>query len=508
MNSTTNFTDLGLNPSLLTTLNQLGYETATPIQQESIPILLQGNDIIAQAQTGTGKTAAFALPILTQLILTEKQPQALILTPTRELAIQVAEALQSYAKNLKGFHVLPIYGGQDYRQQLRALKRAVHVIVGTPGRINDHLRRGTLKFSNIKTVVLDEADEMLKMGFIDEVETILKSIPEQRQTALFSATMPTAVQKVAKKYLHDAVKVHIKAKTRTVANIEQAYIVAYREHKLEVLTRILDIEDINGVIIFSRTKTYSVDLADRLAARGYASAAINGDMKQSLREKTIKSLREGRLDIVVATDVAARGIDVERISHVINYDIPYDAETYIHRIGRTGRAGRSGKAIVLVTPKERYMLRDIERATSQPMHMMQVPTLEQISAKRLANFSKDIQTILQQRDLSNFKTVIKGVIKELDYSALEIAAALAYLQTKNDPIEIDQPDELIEQIQAIANRPKRGKKQPNKPNKKRARFKDKEKSFKRDKSKTKIKLKAKKSTNKPIKKKTKSKLNK
>ncbi len=361
------FADLGLSAPVMASVNEIGYETPSPIQAATIPTLLAGKDLLGQAQTGTGKTAAFALPILSRLKLDQKKPQALVLAPTRELAIQVAEAFQRYANKIPGFNVLPIYGGQGYAPQLSALKRGVHVVVGTPGRVIDHLERGTLDLSELTTLVLDEADEMLRMGFIDDVETVLKKTPEARQVALFSATMPTAIRRIAQTYLKEPKEVTITAKTTTATNIRQRYWFVSGMHKLDALTRILEAEPFEAMIIFARTKAATDELAGKLQARGLAAAAINGDIQQQQREKTIQQLKDGRLDVLVATDVAARGLDVERISHVLNYDIPYDTESSVHRIGRTGRAGRSGEAILFVTPREKGMLRSIERATRQPI---------------------------------------------------------------------------------------------------------------------------------------------
>ena len=347
------FHDLALSEPVLKAVESAGYETPSPIQAEIIPFMLDGRDVLGQAQTGTGKTAAFALPILSRLNLQQKDPQVLVLAPTRELAIQVAEAFHGYASHLKGFHVLPIYGGQDYSTQLRQLRRGAHVVVGTPGRVMDHMRKGTLKLNQLSTLVLDEADEMLRMGFIDDVEWILDQIPEKRQIALFSATMPTVIRKIAQKYLHNPEQITIKVKTQTAENIRQRYWLVSGTHKLDALTRILEAEEFDGMIIFVRTKTATIELAEKLEARGHSAAAINGDMSQQLRERSINNLKNGKLDILVATDVAARGLDVERITHVVNYDIPYDTESYIHRIGRTGRAGRTGDAILFVSPREK-----------------------------------------------------------------------------------------------------------------------------------------------------------
>ncbi|MBX2857209.1 MAG: DEAD/DEAH box helicase, partial [Cellvibrionaceae bacterium] len=357
----TSFADLDLPTYLLKALGDIGYETPSPIQSATIPHLLQGKDLIGMAQTGTGKTAAFALPVLAKIDLSIKHPQTLVLCPTRELALQVAEAFQSYAAYMRDFHVLPIYGGQDMRGQLRGLKRGAHVIVGTPGRLLDHLDRRSMDLSHLRTLVLDEADEMLRMGFIDDVEVILEKTPDHRQIALFSATMPDPIRRVAERYLPEPEEVQVRTTTTTNENIEQHYWLASGTNKLDALTRILEVEDFDGMIIFVRTKTATAELADKLNARGFSAAALNGDMNQTLRQRTVDQLKKGRLDIVIATDVAARGLDVERISHVVNFDIPYDEEAYVHRIGRTGRAGRTGKAILFVAPRERRLLKSIEK---------------------------------------------------------------------------------------------------------------------------------------------------
>ena len=369
------FSSLNLSAPVLKAVNELGYEQPSAIQAQAIPLLLGGGNLLGTAQTGTGKTAAFALPLLSKLKTSQRKPQILVLAPTRELAIQVAEAFQTYARYMKGFHVLPVYGGQDIRGQLRALSRGADVVVGTPGRLIDHINRRTLDLSELKAVVLDEADEMLRMGFIDDIETILSKTPDGAQRALFSATMPPPIRRVANTYLGDAEVVRIANKTSTVEKIDQKYLIVNSHQKLDALTRILEVEDFDGIIIFVRTKSLTVDLAERLQARGFAASALNGDLNQTLREQTINKLKKGRLDIIVATDVAARGLDVERISHVINYDIPNDNESYVHRIGRTGRAGREGKAILFVAPKERRLLRSIEKTTRQPLAAMDIPKI-------------------------------------------------------------------------------------------------------------------------------------
>ncbi len=441
MSSTPQFNSLGLAPALLSALSDIGYESPTPIQAQSIPTLLQGDDLLAQAQTGTGKTAAFALPTLSLIDLKLKKPQALIIAPTRELAIQVAEAFQSYAKYQKGFHVTPIYGGQDYQIQLRALKRGAHVIVGTPGRIMDHLRRGTLSVDHLKMVVLDEGDEMLKMGFIEDIEWILEQVPQEHQTALFSATLPASIQKVAKRYLKTPQKITIKPKKSTVDTIEQYYVRVSKNQKLDVLTRFLEVEDVEATIIFARTKNSSAELAEKLQARGYAAAALNGDMSQSLREKVIERIKCGSLDIIVATDVAARGIDVDRITHVINYDIPYDTESYIHRIGRTGRAGRKGRALLFVTPRENHLLRDIEQAVRKPIEQLEAPSLAQMNEKRRKELSeKVINIITKSKKLKSHYELVDSIVEQSDYAANDIAAALSYLIQQANPL----PSEEIE----------------------------------------------------------------
>jgi ATP-dependent RNA helicase DeaD len=438
------FASLGLPASLCASLQNLGYEQPSPIQAQSIPSLLEGNDLLGLAQTGTGKTAAFALPILTRIDLQRHSPQALILAPTRELAIQVAEAFQSYAAHIDGFHIAPIYGGQDMRAQLRQLKRGVHVVVGTPGRVMDHLRRGSLDLSNLSVMVLDEADEMLRMGFIDDVEWILDHTPEQRQVALFSATMPPAIKKITNNYLNDPVRIQIEAKTKTVDRIEQQYVMVSPSRKIDALTRILEVEEFDGLIMFVRTKTATVELAQKLEARGYSSAALNGDINQKQREITIEHLKKGKIDVVVATDVAARGIDVPRITHVVNYDIPHDNEAYVHRIGRTGRAGRSGKAILLVTPRERHLLRSIERSTGQPIDEGKLPTSDELTSRRVTRFRESILETLESQELPEFTKLVEEVQAEANVSADEIAAALAYMAQSAHPLFVAK-DKLLDE---------------------------------------------------------------
>ena len=428
------FRDLALIEPLLKALEDVGYETPSPIQAQVIPFMLQGKDVLGQAQTGTGKTAAFALPILSRINLQQKDPQVLVLAPTRELAIQVAEAFQRYATHLKGFHVLPIYGGQDYSTQLRQLKRGAHVVVGTPGRVMDHMRKGTLNLDGLTTLVLDEADEMLRMGFIDDVEWVLEQTPDNIQIALFSATMPPVIRKIAQEYLDQPEQVTIKVTSASAENIRQRFWMVSGVHKLDALTRILEAETFDGMIIFVRTKTATIELAEKLEARGYSAAAINGDMSQTLRERTIAHLKNGKLDILIATDVAARGLDVDRITHVVNYDIPYDTESYIHRIGRTGRAGRTGDAILFIAPRERKLLGNIEKATKQKVEEMGLPSTEVINNKRISRFKQNITDTLAAEELSFFTQLIEQFQVEHNVSALEIAAALAKLVQGDTPL--------------------------------------------------------------------------
>ncbi|MBX3696792.1 MAG: DEAD/DEAH box helicase [Dokdonella sp.] len=431
------FKELALSEPLQRVLAEVGYESPSPIQAATIPHLIDGKDLLGQAQTGTGKTAAFALPILNRLDLRKTRPQALVLAPTRELAIQVAEAFQRYATHIPGFHVLPIYGGQAYGPQLAGLRRGVHVVVGTPGRVIDHLERGSLDLSELTCLVLDEADEMLRMGFIDDVEAVLKKTPPTRQIALFSATMPTQIRRIAQTHLREPVEITIKSKTTTAAKTRQRYWLVSGMHKLDALTRILEAEPFDAMIIFARTKVATEELAERLQARGLAAAAINGDLAQAQRERAIQQLKDGKLDILVATDVAARGLDVERISHVLNYDIPYDTESYVHRIGRTGRAGREGDAILFVTPRERNMLRQIERATRQPIEIMELPSVQTVNDLRITRFKDRITTALAASDLGLFRSLIEQYEAEHDVPAIEIAAALARLAQGDKPLLLE-----------------------------------------------------------------------
>ena len=445
MSSNILFADLDLSENVQKAIQKVGYEQPSPIQLAAIPILLAGGDIIGMAQTGTGKTAAFALPLLSRIDIKQADPQILVLAPTRELAIQVAEAFQKYASEIPGFHVLPIYGGQDMSSQLRQLKRGAHVVVGTPGRVMDHLRRGSLNLNNLKSLVLDEADEMLRMGFIDDVEWILEHTPKTRQTALFSATMPREIRRVANSYLNEPQEISIQSSTSTGDNIEQVYWMVSGTNKLDALTRILEVEPFDGMIIFVRTKTATVELAEKLEARGYSASALNGDMNQQLRERTIERLKSGKLDIVIATDVAARGIDVERVSHVVNYDIPYDSEAYVHRIGRTGRAGRTGKAILFVAPREKRLLYTIEKATRKPITLMELPSGATVTRHRIDQFTQQITTTLtEQTDLSFFNDLLAEYSHKHDVSPEEIASALAFLLQKERPLQVKFTDVKVD----------------------------------------------------------------
>lgn len=444
----TTFSELGLDGAVLKALKDVGYETPSAIQAATIPLLLDGRDVVGLAQTGTGKTAAFALPILSRLDVSQKTPQALVLAPTRELALQVCEAFEKYAAHLRGVHVLPIYGGQGYGIQLSALRRGVHVVVGTPGRIMDHLAKGTLDLSELKYLVLDEADEMLKMGFAEDVETILADTPDDKQVALFSATMPAQIRRISKKYLHDPEEITVKNKTTTSANTTQRYLMVSYPQKVDALTRILEVENFEGMIVFVRTKNETETLAEKLRARGYSAAAINGDVAQAQRERTVDQLKSGKLDILVATDVAARGLDVERISHVVNFDIPIDTESYVHRIGRTGRAGRSGAAISFVTPRERRLLTAIEKATRQPLTQMQLPTVDDVNVTRLARFDDAITEALGQEDrIARFRDIITHYVEHHDVPEADVAAALAVVAQGEEPLLLSPQDELARRVE-------------------------------------------------------------
>ena len=452
----TSFADLGISGPVLAAINDLGYETPSPIQLATIPTLLGGRDVVGMAQTGTGKTAAFALPILERLDIDQKNPQALVLAPTRELALQVAEAFESYASHMKGVNLLPVYGGQGYGQQLSALRRGVHIIVGTPGRIMDHLAKGTLDLSELKYLVLDEADEMLKMGFAEDVEEILSQTPENKQVALFSATMPAPIRRLAQQYLRDPEEIAIAAKTTTNTNITQRYLVVSYAQKIDALTRILEVENFDGMIVFVRTRNETETVAEKLRARWYSAAAISGDVTQIQREKTVSQLKSGKLDILVATDVAARGLDVERITHVVNFDIPTDTESYVHRIGRTGRAGRTGDAISFITPRERYLLKHIEKATRQVPTQMQLPTTEDVNTTRLARFDDAITAALAETArIDAFRDIIDHYVRHHDVPESDVAAALAVVAQGETPLLLDPDDDPLTRALAADGRPPR-----------------------------------------------------
>jgi ATP-dependent RNA helicase DeaD len=424
------FADLGIEDRVLRALSDVGYETPSPIQAATIPALMAGRHVVGLAQTGTGKTAAFALPMLSSIEVGEhapRAPQALVLAPTRELALQVAEAIGKYAKYLPGLHVLPVYGGSSYGVQLAGLRRGAHVVVGTPGRVIDHLERKSLDLSGLRFLVLDEADEMLNMGFAEDVETILAGTPADKQVALFSATMPPQIRRIAQRYLTDAAEITVRDRTVTAANTRQRYLQVSNPQKMDALTRILEVEPFEAMIIFVRTKQATEDLAERLRARGFSAAAFNGDLVQAQRERTIAQLRSGALDILVATDVAARGLDVERISHVLNYDIPTDTESYVHRIGRTGRAGRTGEALLFLTHRERHLLAAIERATRQRIAEMALPTVEDVNSTRVAKFADSITESLASPQLGLFRGLVEDYVREHDVPMPDVAAALAVL---------------------------------------------------------------------------------
>lgn len=436
------FADLQIHPDVVRAIAAVGYESPTGIQAATIPALMAGSDVVGLAQTGTGKTAAFALPILSKIDTTSKATQALVLAPTRELALQVAEAFGRYGAHLKQLNVLPIYGGSSYTVQLAGLRRGAHIVVGTPGRVIDHLDRGTLDLSGVDYLVLDEADEMLAMGFAEEVDRILSETPEYKQVALFSATMPPAIRKITNKYLHDPFEVASKAKSATAENISQRFIQVAGPRKMDALTRVLEVEQFEAMIVFVRTKQATEEVAEKLRARGFSAAAINGDIPQGQRERTIAALKEGGLkgiDILVATDVAARGLDVERISHVLNYDIPHDTESYVHRIGRTGRAGRSGTALLFVSPRERHLLKAIEKATRQTLTETALPTVEDVNAQRVAKFADSITSALADPGIELFRRLVEDYEREHDVPMADIAAALA-LQSRDGEAFLLAPD--------------------------------------------------------------------
>ncbi|WP_038605931.1 DEAD/DEAH box helicase [Corynebacterium atypicum] len=433
------FAALGLDERMVEAVRAVGFEQPSPIQHETIPLLLQGRDVVGLAQTGTGKTAAFALPILARIDRSQRHPQALVLAPTRELALQVADSFQQFADHLGGIHILPIYGGQAYGIQLGGLRRGAHIIVGTPGRVIDHLERGSLDISGLRFLVLDEADEMLNMGFQEDVERILADMPEHKQVALFSATMPNSIRRLSKQYLDNPAEVTVKAETRTATNITQRWLHVAHRNKLDALTRILEVTEFEAMIVFVRTKSETEEVAEKLRARGFSAAAINGDVAQQQRERTVDQLRDGRLDILVATDVAARGLDVERISHVLNFDIPHDTESYVHRIGRTGRAGRTGEAILFVTPRERRMLRSIERATNAPLTEMDLPTVDEVNESRKARFADSITQSLEDPQLDLFRGLVKEYSEAHDTPLEDIAAALATQAQIGDEFLMKEP---------------------------------------------------------------------
>ena len=452
------FADLQIHPSVLRATADVGYESPTAIQAATIPALMAGSDVVGLAQTGTGKTAAFAIPILSKIDTTSKATQALVLAPTRELALQVAEAFSRYGAHLPQINVLPIYGGSSYTVQLAGLKRGAQVVVGTPGRVIDHLERGTLDLSHVDYLVLDEADEMLTMGFAEEVDRILAETPEYKQVALFSATMPPAIRKLTTKYLHDPLEVSTKAKTATAENISQRYIQVAWPRKMDALTRILEVEPFEAMIVFVRTKQATEEVAEKLRARGFSAAAINGDIPQPQRERTVAALKNGSIDILVATDVAARGLDVERISHVLNYDIPHDTESYVHRIGRTGRAGRKGSALLFVSPRERHLLKAIEKATRQPLTEAELPTVEDVNAQRVAKFADSITDALGSRGLELFRRLVEDYEREHNVPMADIAAALA-LQSRDGEAFLMAPEPPPERRE----RPERGPKKTQRP---------------------------------------------
>src|ERR1700674_3486714 len=454
---TASFRDLALSDPVLRALADVGYESPSPIQAATIPVLLSGADMLGQAQTGTGKTAAFALPALSRIDLSKHEPQVLVLVPTRELALQVAEAFLRYAAHIKGFHVLPIYGGQSYQPQLNALRRGVHVVVGTPGRVIDHMNRGTLKLGGLSLLVLDEADEMLAMGFVDAVENILEQTPPQRQVALFSATMAAPIRRIAAKHLRSPIEVTIKSKTSTATNIRQRYWMVSGMHKLDALTRILEAETFDGILVFPRTKQATVELAEKLEARGFAAAPWNGDIAQPLRERTVARLKAGQIDILVATDVAARGLDVDRIGHVVNYDVPYDTESYVHRIGRTGRAGRKGEAILFIAPRERNMLRAIERATRQVIEPMNLPTVDAVNALRIAKFKQRVTEAVPSAAAGAFRSVLEQLEAETGMPLIDIAAALASLSQGTTPLLLTGKSERPAETHAPSTRARDGR---------------------------------------------------
>jgi ATP-dependent RNA helicase DeaD len=435
------FAELGLSDAVVAALNDVGYETPTPIQAQTIPVILEGSDLLGQAQTGTGKTAAFALPLLSKIDVELRATQALVLAPTRELAIQVAEAFQKYAAKMPGFHVLPIYGGQSYTPQLKGLKRGAHVVVGTPGRVLDHVKSGALSLESLKFLVLDEGDEMLQMGFVDDIEFLVQQAPADKQVALFTATLPHSIRRIAQTHMREPREISVQSRGEAAPKIRQRYWLVSGLHKLDALTRLLEAEKFDALLVFVRTKLETVELAQRLEARGFAASALNGDMEQRAREQTIQRLKDGKIDIVIATDVAARGLDVERISHVINYDIPYDSETYVHRIGRTGRAGREGDAILFVSPRERNMLRIIERVTRTHIEEMKMPSVADVNELRVVKFKEKITAAVLSGAGREYQPLLEQIESEGNIPAIEIAAALASLLQGSTPLFLAQKAE-------------------------------------------------------------------
>lgn len=432
------FNDLGLSAPVLQAVSDLGFESPTPIQEQAIPLLLAGNDLIGQAQTGTGKTAAFALPILSKLDDSLHGIQALVLEPTRELALQVAESFQAFARHVEDFRVAPVYGGASYENQIRSLRHGAQVVVGTPGRLIDLMERGKLDVSKVRCVVLDEADEMLRMGFIEDVNWILSQLPAKRQTALFSATMPDAIRRIAHQHLVSPQEVRIESRTTTATTVHQRYWVVSGVHKIDAMTRILEVEPYDAVLVFVRTKTDAEDVANKLQGRGLACAALHGDIPQRQREKIIERLKSGSLDIIIATDVAARGLDVDRITHVFNYDIPYDAESYVHRIGRTGRAGRTGEAILFVSPRERRALRQIERVTRQRIEPLRMPTAADVNKRRLENFRNQILETIAGGGLEEYLEVVSDLLSDDSLEPETLAAALAKMAQRGSSLLLDE----------------------------------------------------------------------
>ncbi|WP_178357938.1 DEAD/DEAH box helicase [Mycolicibacterium hippocampi] len=461
------FADLQIHPKVLQAVADVGYETPSPIQAATIPAMLAGSDVVGLAQTGTGKTAAFAIPILSKIDTSSRITQALVLAPTRELALQVAEAFSRYGAHLP-VNVLPIYGGSPYGPQLAGLKRGAQVVVGTPGRVIDHLEKGSLDLSHLDYLVLDEADEMLQMGFAEDVERILEGTPEYKQVALFSATMPPAIRKITTKYLHDPVQVRVESKSATADNILQRYIQVAGPRKMDALTRLLEVEPFEAMIVFVRTKQATEEVAEKLRARGFSAAAINGDIPQAVRERTIASLKDGKLDILIATDVAARGLDVERISHVLNYDIPHDPESYVHRIGRTGRAGRSGTALLFVTPRERHLLNSIERVTRQKLVEGQLPSVDDVNAQRVEKFRDSITEALTSPGIELFRKLIEGYERDHDVPMADIAAALALALQSRDGGEFLMKEPPPEKRRERADRPGRDDGPSRKPRERRS----------------------------------------